>query len=238
MQHSSTYRMRVKENIRITAPDCRDTVTRLTLEPVQDTLASFIPGQFVSIGLPGVDDPAPGYFAMASSPDEPEFFEFFIKAASPLSSYLCGIEKGAMLDVEGPMGKGYDLSPFKGHDVYLIGVGTGIAPLHSLCLNIARHREDYGKVVIYAGFLTEMHQLLTNELDDLARHHIEVSISLEMGHKNWDGPIGYVQHALQADALNGEHAVACLAGMSVMVDACTETLQNLGFDESRILLNH
>jgi len=26
--------------------------------------------------------------------------------------------------------------------------------------------------------------------------------------------------------------------MSAMVDACTETLQNLGFDDNRILLNH
>jgi len=238
VQYSSTYRMRVKENIRITRPDCRDTVVKLTLEPVNRKLKSFLPGQFVLIGLPGLDDPAPGYFAIASSPDEPEFFEFFIKDAGPLSAYLCSIETGSQLEVEGPMGKGFDLTPFKGDDVFLIGVGTGIAPLHSVCLNIARHRKDYGRVVIYAGFLTEMHQLLTDELDELAKHDIEVSISLEMGHESWDGPIGYVQHALESDGLDGSHAVACLAGMSAMVDACTETLQNLGFDDNRILLNH
>lgn len=238
VQYSSTYRMRVKENICITAPDCRDTVVKLTLEPVSKKLQSFLPGQFVLIGLPGLGDPAPGYFAIASRPDEPEVFEFFIKDAGPLSSYLCSIEAGALLEVEGPMGKGYDLTPFKGDDVFLIGAGTGIAPLHSVCLNIARHRQDYGRVVIYAGFLTEMHQLLTDELEELARHDIEASISLEMGHDSWDGPIGYVQHALESDGLDGSHAVACLAGMSAMVDACTETLQNLGFDDNRILLNH
>ncbi|MDQ6999839.1 MAG: hydrogenase [Mariprofundus sp.] len=238
MQHSSTYRMRVKENIRKTAADCKDTVIKLTLEPVTGTLDSFLPGQFVLIGLPGINDPAPGYFAIASGPEDPEVFEFFIKDAGPLSSYLCDIEIGAELEVEGPMGKGFDLAPFKGNNVYLIGAGTGIAPLHSVCLSIVRHREDYGRVVIYAGFLTEMHQLLTDELDELAEHNIEVSISLEMGHKSWDGPIGYVQHALQSDALDGANSVACLAGMSAMVDACTETLQNLGFDDSRILLNY
>jgi len=238
VQHSSTYRMRVKENIRMTGPDCRDTVVKLTLEPVNMTLKSFLPGQFVLIGLPGLDDPAPGYFAIASTPDAPKVFEFFIKDAGPLSSYLCNIEKGAQLEVEGPMGKGFDLTPFKGDDVYLIGVGTGIAPLHSVCLDIVHHRKDYGRVVIYAGFLTELHQLLTDELDELAKHDIELSISLEMGHESWDGPIGYVQHALESDGLDGKHAVACLAGMSAMVDACTQTLQNLGFDDNRILLNH
>ncbi len=238
MQHSSTYRMRVKENLRITAPECRDTVVKLTLEPVNGKLSSFLPGQFVLIGLPGLDDPAPGYFAMASAPDHPEVFEFYIKDAGPLSSYLCNIEVGRQLEVEGPMGRGFDLRPFKGDDVCLIGVGTGIAPLHSVCLNIVRHRQDYGRVVIFAGFLTEMHQLLTDELEELAKYDIEVSVSLEMGHDSWDGPIGYVQHALEADGLDGSHAVACLAGMSAMVDACTQTLQNLGFDDSRILLNH
>ncbi len=238
MQLSSTYRMRVKENIRMTAPDCRDTVVKLTLEPVNTTLTSFIPGQFVMIGLAGLDDPAPGYFAIASTPENPQVYEFFIKDAGPLSSYLCNVDVGAKLEVEGPMGKGFDLTRFKGDDVYLIGVGTGIAPLHSVCLNIVRHREDYGRVIIYAGFLTELHQLLTDELDELAKYDIEVSVSLEMGHEAWDGPIGYVQHALESDGLDGSHAVACLAGMSSMVDACTKTLQNLGFDDSRILLNH
>jgi len=229
--------MRVKENIRITESECQDTVVKLTLEPVNKKLTSFLPGQFVIIGLPGLEEPAPGYFAMASAPDDPEAFEFFIKDAGPLSSYLCNIEVGVQLEVEGPMGKGFDLRPFKGDDVYLIGVGTGIAPLHSACLNIVRHRQDYGRVVIYAGFLTELHQLLTEELEELAKYDIEVSISLEIGHESWDGPIGYVQHALEADGLDGSRGVACLAGMSAMVDACTETLQNLGFDDSRILLN-
>ncbi|ATX82799.1 NAD(P)H-flavin reductase [Mariprofundus ferrinatatus] len=230
--------MRVKENILITDPDCNDTVVHLSLEPLRGKLSTFLPGQYVRIGIPKVNEPAPGFFAIASSPDEPESFEFFVKNAGPLSAYLCGVKPGTILEVEGPMGKGFDLSPFKGNDVYLVGVGTGIAPLRSVWHNIIRHRDDYGKVVIYAGFLTEMHQLLTEELAELARHDIEVSITLEIGHESWDGPIGYVQHALMADAPDGTHAVACLAGMSAMVDACTETLQNLGFNESRILLNH
>ncbi len=230
--------MRVKENLRLTAADCQDTVIHLILEPVEGQLVSFTPGQYVRLGLPGLTEPAPGYFAIASAPNTPDCFEFFVKNAGSLSAYLCDIEIGALLDVEGPMGKGFDLTPFRGDDVYLIGVGTGIAPLRSTWLDIIAHREDYGKVAIYAGFLTEMHQLLTEELADLAAHHIDVSITLEMGSDNWTGPIGYVQHAIERDAPDGDHAVACLAGMSVMVDACTQTLQNLGFNDSRILLNH
>lgn len=239
MPESSTYRMRVKENVRMTDPACQDEVVQLTLEnKVRNAVNIFQAGQYVRIAIPGLQEPAPGYFAIASCPEDSSAYEFFIKNAGPLSQYLCSIPNGAELDIEGPMGKGFDLEAHKGKDVYLIGVGTGIAPLRSVWRHLIQHRTDYGRIHIYAGFLTSLHQLLTDELEELGNHDIEVSTSLEMGHDNWDGPIGYVQQALESDAPSSENAVACLAGMSVMVDACTETLQNLGFDESRILLNY
>lgn len=238
MQHPSTYHMRLKENSRLTDPSCEDTVVKMALEPMPgQALKAFIPGQFVKLGIPGVGDPAPSYFAIASSPDETGAYEFVIKQGPPLASFLCRMPAGAEVEVEGPMGKGFDLTPFEGQDIYLIGVGTGIAPLRSVWQTLLNHRERYGKVGVYAGFLTATHRLLTDELESLSEHGVDVTVSLATGHDGWEGPIGYVQHALETDAPDGTHAVACLAGMSAMVDACTETLQNLGFDDSRILLN-
>ncbi len=239
MTDSSTYRMRVKENVRMTDPDCQDEVVQLTLETkTRIAVQPFQAGQYVRIAIPGLQDPPPGYFAIASSPEDTDAYEFFVKSSGTLSHYLCNIQAGAELAIEGPMGKGFDLESHKGSDVYLIGVGTGIAPLRSVWRHLIQHRSDYGKIHIYAGFLTSLHQLLTDELEELGEHHIEVSTSLEMGHDNWEGPIGYVQHALESDQPDSSNAVACLAGMNVMVDACTETLKQLGFDDARILLNY
>ncbi len=239
MGNSYISRMRVKENVRITDPACKDVVVLLTLTAARGKkLRPFRPGQFVRIAIPGVDDLSPGYFWIASSPENTSAYEFFVKDAGSLSKYLSDIQIGAELEVEGPMGNGYDLKPFKGSDVFLIGVGTGIAPLRGLWQHIISRRADYGRVRIYAGFLTPLHQLLTDELAELGEHDIEVSVSLEMGGDNWDGPIGYVQQALKTDAPDSSNAVACLAGMSPMLDACTETLQSLGFNDSRILLSH
>jgi NAD(P)H-flavin reductase len=230
--------MQVKENVRMTCSACEDIVVQLKLEPVPgEDVRPHRAGQFVRIGIPGVKVPAPDYFPIATSPCELDRYEFYIKDAGPLSKYLCDIEAGAELEVEGPMGKGFDIAAYNGFDVFLIGVGTGIAPLRSVWRYIIANRKNFGHVAIYAGFRSSMHCLLTDELDHLAEHNIEVSITLEMGHESWDGPIGYVQQALKNDAPDGSSAVACLAGMSAMVDACTETLQNLGFNDSRILLN-
>jgi NAD(P)H-flavin reductase len=238
MAKSRLYRMRVKENVRMTDPACEDVVVRISLLPREGGTPAFESGQYVRIGIPGVDSPAPAYFAIASDPTQSEGYEFFVKCAGGMANYLCDAQAGVEVEVDGPMGKGFGLDKFHGADVYLIGVGTGIAPLRSVWRYIIAHRKSFGRVAIYAGFMTPMHQLLTEELETLGEHHIEVSVSLEMGHESWDGPIGYVQHAIEADAPDGGNAVACLAGMSAMVDACTKTLQNLGFNESRILLNY
>lgn len=238
LPETAPYRMRIVENEQITDPSCEDMVIKMMLQPLLGAeLKPFITGQFVKLGIPGVKDPAPAYFAIASAPEKRDAYEFVIKRTPGISSHLAQLQPGTELEVEGPMGKGFDLTPFKGSDIYLIGVGTGIAPLRSVWSSIIHHRKDYGRVHIYAGFLTQMHRLLTDELDALALHDIDVSITLEYQHEGWEGPIGYVQNALSEDRPSGENAVACLAGMSAMVDACTETLQNLGFDDSRILLN-
>jgi NAD(P)H-flavin reductase len=238
VQQSSTYRMRLKENIRMTDPACEDIVVKLTLETLdREPVQPFMSGQFVRVGIPDVKDPAPAYFAVASSPYETRHYEIVIKQGTSMGDHLALLAPGAELEIEGPMGKGFDLSPFKGCDVILMGVGTGISPLRSVWDSIIQQRSDFGKVTIYAGFLTPLHSLLTDEMAALSEHNIEVNISVATGSDDWNGAIGYVQDALLANHPDGENSVACLAGMSAMVDACSETLQNLGFDDSRILLN-
>ncbi|MDX8403640.1 MAG: FAD-binding oxidoreductase [Mariprofundaceae bacterium] len=230
--------MRLIENTRITDPVCEDVVVKLTLEPIDSKeVQPFTTGQFVVMGIPGVKDPAPAYFSVASSPADTRHYEFVVKRGSGMADYLSELTPGAEVEVEGPMGRGFDLKPFKDCNVILMGVGTGISPLRSVWKTIIENRNSYGKVTIYAGFLTPLHSLLTDEMAALSEHNIDINISVATGSDDWNGAIGYVQDALLADRPTSENSVVCLAGMSVMVDACTETLQNLGFDDSRILLN-
>jgi len=233
------YLMQVKASELLSSPESGESVIRLEIKlPADKRVAPFIPGQIVRLGLPGMRDPQPGYFAIASEPGRAGCYEFVIKSRPGIAALLTELEPGAVVEVEGPVGHGFDLAPYAGCDVYLIGVGTGVAPLRSVWKHLLSHREQYGRVAIYCGFLTPCHRLLTDELDALSEHDIEVSVSVTNGSDSWDGPIGYVQDALMQDAPNGENSVACLAGMNAMVDACRETLHTLGFDDSHILLNY
>jgi len=238
LKHSSPFYMRVQGIGQLTSPECADVIVKLDLAPMPgEALRPFVCGQIVRLGLPGLKSPPPGYFAIASEPENRACYEFVIKRTQGIARMLADLQPGAKVQVDGPMGRGFDLAPFQGCDVYLIGVGTGIAPLRSVWRSLIRRRREYGKIAIYAGFLTPMHRLLTDELEALAKEDVEVHVSVTTGGESWEGPIGFVQDALEADAPGGENAVACLSGMSAMVDACRQTLHNLGFDDRRILLN-
>jgi len=232
------FLIRLQQHTRLTDPACNDTVVQLAFTALpHQSLPPFIAGQYVRLRLPKQPELQGAYFALASSPHDTTTYDFVIKAMHPLSEALVNLAIGEEVEVEGPMGKGFDLSKHKGKNIILMGVGTGIAPLRSVWLDLIQHRADYGSISIYAGFLSAMHHLLTDELQSLAEHDIQVSISLATGHDDWHGPVGYVQHALQEDAPNPDNTVVCLAGMNVMVDACTDALLGLGFNEQQILLN-
>jgi len=230
--------MQLKERVCLTDAACDEQIIKISITPLPgEALQSFVAGQYVRMGMPKLSEPAAAYFAVASSPYDKHAYEFVIKCASGMAQKLAELDLGSQIEIEGPMGKGFDLTPFHGNDVILMGVGTGIAPLRSVWRSLIQEREKYGKISIYAGFLTTFHRLLTDEMDDLSEHDIDVSISLTTGHEDWSGPVGYVQHALEDDAPSSENTVVCLAGMSAMVDACTETLHNLGFNDDHILQN-
>lgn len=238
MSHPSSFRLRLSKSELLTDPSCAEVVVKLTFKPLpHQSLSFFTAGQCVRMSLPSQPDLQASYFAIASSPYDNSSYEFVIKAVNALSQSLTDLVEGDEVEVEGPMGKGFDLAGYKGRNVILMGVGTGIAPLRSLWLALVRDRHEFGEISIYAGFLSAMHHLLTDELESLAEHDIKVSVSLATGHGDWNGPVGYVQHALAEDKPSPENTVVCLAGMSVMVDACTETLLEQGFEQEQILLN-
>jgi len=238
VQHSSLFRMKLKAKKLLTAPDCEQPVMQLTLVPLEgESLHGFGHGQCLRVGVPHTRKPAPAYFAIASSPEDQDGYDLVIKESKGLAHYLCRMNVGEMLEVDGPMGKGFEMVHLQGRNVILVGVGTGIAPLRSVWRSIVRHRNDFGSVSIHAGFLSQVHRLLDDETKDLLAHDIDVHTTLTHNHDGWNGPIGYVQHSLEQLAPSPDNTIVCLAGMTAMVEGCTEVLKKLGFTDDQILLN-
>lgn len=88
-----------------------------------------VPGQFVNLWLPGVDEKP---FSVSNCHDG--LIEITVKAVGPYTHALLQCEPGALIGIRGPFGHG-----FKEQDATLVvGGGMGIAPLRYLVQSLQR----------------------------------------------------------------------------------------------------
>jgi dihydroorotate dehydrogenase electron transfer subunit len=99
------------------------------------------------------------------------------KVVGQATEILSAKRKGEMLDVLGPIGNGYDLSPLskKGASAALVAGGHGVAPLYGLAEAITKRKK---KVAFFTGAGTADHIVCDKELRKLG---VKVYIATEDG---------------------------------------------------------
>ena len=107
----------------------------------------FIPGQ---VAMLSVRDEDPAYFAFASAPEDREL-EILVKRAAGASGKIFDMKEGARLDLLGVTGHGFDLDRHRGHDLVLVAMGTGVAPLRSALRHVLKRPQDFGQLVVLYG---------------------------------------------------------------------------------------
>ena len=110
------------------------------------------PGQFVMVRMPNTDTPflsRPFSIYSVYSQDKETFLEILYKVAGRGTAVFSGLRKGNVLNVLGPLGKGFDVPP-QCDKIVLIAGGVGIAPLSFLA---QRCEKDHNgpEIICYAG---------------------------------------------------------------------------------------
>ncbi|MFQ5509160.1 MAG: NAD-binding oxidoreductase [Leptospirillia bacterium] len=204
------------------------------------TLASekpvvFTYGQYVQIEA---DGEKPGYFAIASAPEQTNCLEFLVKEAVGTAGALYGAKPGGSFRVGDPQGPGFPREHLLGKNVILIGVGSGIAPLRSVIGSILAARHEYGeRVMLLYGARSPFHIPYRAEIAKW-RAHIEVYKAMSQPEDaDWSGYVGYVQHILEDIEIPSDNTLACVCGMSPMVSAVKARLEEMGIPEDDVYLN-
>ena len=96
-----------------------DIVTTLTFDIA---LKDAVPGQFVMLWLPGMDEKPYGIAGISP-------LRISVGARGPFSNKLCSMKKGSRVWLRGPYGHGFEL---KGKRALLVGGGYGFGPLRFL----------------------------------------------------------------------------------------------------------
>ena len=226
---------------RLTALDrLSPTTTSLTVEiPNRDQL-TFLPGQYVSVAVPGTDETRS--YSFSSGPKD-EQLSFLVKHSpgGVMSDYLADRARvGDDLSFTGPKGSFFLRESER--PILLLAGGTGLAPILSI---LRRLREDGSRrpAHLVYGVSTD---------DDLVELETIEALAAELGTLTWDYCVadpassapnkGYVTSLLRPEHLHDGDIAVYLCGPPPMVEAvrqhfAAEGVQPTGFYYEKFALS-
>lgn len=197
-------------------------LSRVRLEVPSELSALYrTPGQILRFS----GDEEPVFLALVSDPGAPDW-ELL---ASDDAVAEVGVEAGRDLQVEEPIGHGFDPELAAGRDVVLFGVGSAVGPLRPLVRALLRDRSNFGFIRMYIGVRGREHLAFREEIESWKRDRIDVFVSIS---KPW------VQEVFRQDPPGLEDAVAYVCGMSAMLRGVEEVLAEAGLPTDRIHRNY
>jgi NAD(P)H-flavin reductase/ferredoxin len=199
-----------------------------------DSPLRFYPGQFVELGVPGLEDEWRSY-SIASPPAQDRELEFLIKHidSGAFSGQVPSLEPGTAMRVRGPYGDSYLR---RGTDpMLLVGVGSGLAPLMSMLRHAAATKDGRPFTLVY-GARTRDGLVLLDELDDL-RMQLDLTllacVSQPTPTCEWNGFHGRVTQAVQRAVGDATGLDAYLCGKPEMCESVQRLLEAKGLEEGR-----
>lgn len=210
-----------------------DDVRTLHVVPVDGAPAPFEPAQCGMIGLPGLGEVP---ISISSDADEHGFHAYTIRRVGPITAALLSLEPGAPLIVRGPFGNAWPTVDAEGGDVLVVGGGIGVAPLRSLVLRLASHRERFGRVEVVLGARTSDRQLFGAEYARWRSLGIGLHTTVDIGTADWHGHVGLVTDLLAPLDLRWTRTTGFVCGPDEMMHHVADELVGLGVDATRIQL--
>ncbi len=172
------------------------------------------PGQFVMVSIFGFGE-AP--ISVCSSPSDKGYFEITVRNVGVLTDKLHKLEKGDIVGIRGPFGKGFPIDNMFGFDVMIVAGGLGIVPLRSLIRYIMFHRNDFGNVQILLGCKSPKELLFETETKEwMRRAEIKFNCTVDRGDSDWEGNVGLITTLIPNVDINPMRTYGVVVGPPVM----------------------
>lgn len=212
-----------------TRRETRDVVT-LRLATDDPGLLAGRPGQFVMAALPALAVPP-----ISVSRFHPDGLELTIRAAGPATARLTNLERGEVLSLRGPLGRGWPVELTEGRDVMVITGGIGLAPLRPLIDYMVARRDRIARIHLAYGARTPGDRLFVDELDQLAASGVlDLAQTVDRAGPEWLGRVGVVTQVIDRVLCACERTVAFVCGPERMMQATVDVLHERGIPDERI----
>jgi anaerobic sulfite reductase subunit B len=202
--------------------ETRDTVT-LALEPVDEPIVTFKPGQFAMLYAYGV-----GEVPVSVSGIGATTLVHTMRAVGAVTSALCAATPGQVLGVRGPFGTEWGLAAAAARDIVVVAGGIGLAPLRPVLLAALADRERYRRIVLLAGARTPEDLIFASEFAIWRDRGADVAVSIDQPAKGWTGHVGFVSQLIGRAEFDPARAVAFVCGPEVMMRLSASALMGRG----------
>lgn len=157
---------------------------------LDDTPLGQSPGQFVQVSLLGVGE-CP--ISVCSSPTRPECFQLSVRRVGEVTRFIHRLTPGAVVGIRGPLGRGFDMELFEGHDVLVVAGGCALAPARSVIQFILDQRARYGAFHLLYGAKAPSDILFRREVEAWQNNDdVNCLVTVDRGDESWAGRTGLV----------------------------------------------
>lgn len=232
------YPVRIDEITNETEDKTLKTFTFVFLNPADEKMFSYIPGQFAELSVAGKGEIPIG---IASSPTEKGSVKFTVNKVGVVTTHLHNMKIGDIMGIRGPLGNWYPWEEMEGKNVVIIGGGFAFTTLRSSIIYMI-HPENRSKfediTVVYGARSPEMllykEELAQWEQRDDIHMHITVDATDD---PEWKYNIGFVPTITEQKITNSHNAIAIVCGPPIMIKFTQPVLEKLGFSPERIILS-
>jgi len=209
------------------------TIKTLVLRP--EEAMSFLSGQFMQVGVPGMGE-CP--FTPSSDPKKADRIEFTIMKAGSVTARLHEMKEGESLGIRGPYGKPYPIKDYHGKEVYVVGGGVGLAPLRAFLLALHHELDHLKKVEVRFGARTPSDISYKKQIEEWKKwKNTRIVFTVDAGEPGWKGNVGLVTTILKDGDVEVKNAVAVVCGPPIMMKFVTRRLLDMGFADKDIYLS-
>jgi anaerobic sulfite reductase subunit B len=212
--------------------ETHDTVT-LALQPVDEPIAAYQPGQFTMLYAFGVGEVP---ISMSGDPAEPGLVQT-IRAVSAVTAALCAARPGQMIGVRGPYGTDWDLPGVAGRDLVLVAGGIGLAPLRSVVLRALTVPGMCRRILILIGARSPAELVYAAELDGWRARGADVRVTVDHATAGWTGHVGLVTQLINRADIDPEQTSALVCGPELMMRLSAQALCEKGVAPGRIRIS-
>ncbi len=196
--------------------------------------SDFLPGQFVLLAAPGVDEtPVP----ICSSPTDADRLEVCVRGVGEAGVAIHKLGAGDELSIRGPFGNHFPVGELFSHDLLFVAGGLGLAPLRSLIRYVFAMRKDFGAVTVLYGAHSPGEMVFARELDAWREQpDTEVLLTIDGEHPKWIGRIGAVTTLFDEVAGQIPSRLALVSGSPAMLHSASSGLLDHGTNPENMYL--